>query len=385
MSNKRGQWIARRGQANAAAAIDQVIDQQPQPGERVQEVPDALIEDSPYQARQSLDEQSLEELAQGMREAGFQGVLIVRPHSDPVQRRRGAFQLLYGHRRRVAWRRVCTERGEHCLLPAVVREVSDEQMLTIGAQENLQRQDLDPVEEAQLVAWHQQMFSNKNQSEIGAMLGKSSDWVSVRARIHKLPDTLKERLRQRPQAIGQLLELGMLYTQQPETALALAERVVRENVTVVALRTLIRDAKQLVQRSPAREVSHNCRANATSVQDITTESHLPPAATPRNQTPKQLDAQSAPPHRTEPQLSGVTTRDDSRGSRTVQLLRGSIEADETEQAVRNLLLLQEAATVLASLASGLDTLPTGAATDRALNQVEQALRVLRRMLTHYAH
>jgi hypothetical protein len=207
----------------------------------------------------------------------------------------------------------------------------------------------------------------------------------VRARIHKLPAPLKERLRQRPQAIGQLLELGMLYTQQPETTLALADRVVHENVTVVALRTLIRDAKQLVQRSPAREVSHNRRANATSVQDITTESHLPPAATPRNQTPKQLDAQSAPPHRTEPQLSGVTTRDDSPGSRTVQLLRGSIEADETEQAVRNLLLLQEAATVLASLASGLDILPTGAATDRALDQVEQALRVLRRMLTHYAH
>src|SRR5258706_9131249 len=243
MSSKRSQWITRRGQAGVEAAIDQVIDHQPQPGEQVQHVPDALVEDSPYQARQPFNDDSIGELAQAMHEVGFQGVLIVRPQSDTVKRRHGRYQLVYGHRRRVAWRRVCIERGEPCLLPVVVRAVSDEQMLTIGAQENLQRQDLDPLEEAQLVAWHQQMFSSKNQTEIGAMLGKSSDWVSVRARIHKLPDTLKERLHQRPQAIGQLLELGMLYTQQPETALALAERVVRENVTVVALRALIREAK----------------------------------------------------------------------------------------------------------------------------------------------
>ena len=91
MCNKRGQWLTRRGQADVAAAIDQVIDRQPQPGEQVQEVPDGLIEDSPYQARQSLDETSLEELAQGTREVGIQGVLIVRPHGNPVQRRRGFF------------------------------------------------------------------------------------------------------------------------------------------------------------------------------------------------------------------------------------------------------------------------------------------------------
>jgi len=84
------------------------------------------------------------------------------------------------------------------VLPAVVREISDEQMLTVGAQHNLQRQDLDPFEEAQIVTWHERLFFDKNQAEIGAMLGKSSDWVSTRSRIHKLRDVLKDRLRQRP-------------------------------------------------------------------------------------------------------------------------------------------------------------------------------------------
>src|SRR5262245_65620130 len=130
MSNKRGQWLTRRGQADVAAAIDQVIDQQPRPGEQVEDIPDELIEDSPYQARQYLDETSLEELAEGMREVGFQGVLIVRPHGDLAQRRRGSCQLVYGHRRRAEWRRVCNEWGERCMVPVVVREFSDGRMVT---------------------------------------------------------------------------------------------------------------------------------------------------------------------------------------------------------------------------------------------------------------
>ena len=138
MSNRRSTWIDRRGQRGADAAIDQVIDRQPQAGEHVQQLADALIEDSPYQARQTFSTESIEELAQGMRQAGFQGVLIVRPHSDPMKRRRGIVQLVYGHRRRIAWQQVCVERGAACLVPVVVREIDDAQLLTIGAQENLQ-------------------------------------------------------------------------------------------------------------------------------------------------------------------------------------------------------------------------------------------------------
>src|SRR6266516_7069722 len=103
MSSQRGTWIARRGQAGVEAAIDQVLDRQPQVGEQIQQVPDDRIEDSPYQARQPFSDDSVEELAQGMREVSFQGVLIVRPHSDPAKRRHGLFQLVYGHRRRAAW------------------------------------------------------------------------------------------------------------------------------------------------------------------------------------------------------------------------------------------------------------------------------------------
>jgi ParB family transcriptional regulator, chromosome partitioning protein len=259
MSKQRDAWISRRGQAGAEAAIDQVIDRQLQAGEQVQQLPDDQIEDSPYQARQPFSDASVEDLVQGMREAGFQGVLIVRPHSDHVKRRRGLVQLVYGHRRRTAWRLISAERGEPCLLPVIVREVSDEHMLTIGAQENLQRKDLDPIEEAQIVAWHEHAFFDKNQAQIGALLGKSSDWVSVRSRVHKLPDDLKDRIRQRPRAISQLLELGPLYAQQPAAALALADRVVHENLTLDAISeqalNQIETALNALRRSLAHQTS----------------------------------------------------------------------------------------------------------------------------------
>jgi ParB/RepB/Spo0J family partition protein len=382
MSGKRGQWITRRGQAGVETAIDQVLDQQPRPGEQVQQVPDERIEDSPYQARLSLDETSLEDLAQGTREVGFQGVLIIRPHGDPAQRRRGYFQLVYGHRRRTAWRRVCAERGEPCMVPVIVREVGDERMLTIGAQENLQRHDLDSIEEGQIVAWHERLFFDKNQAEIGAMLGKSSDWVSVRSRIHALPDALKARLRQRPRAIGQILELSVLYTQQPGTALELADRVVHENLTVVVLRALIRDAKHAVPPLSDREEQHNHRANATPVQEITTELRSDPTANPYDQTPERLTNQSAAAHSADPHSLSASPRAQSREARAGQLRHGLGVPNEAAEGVRELLLLQQAAAVLTSLASCSDALPPGPATNCALAQVEQALTALRRTLTY---
>ena len=336
MSGKRGQWISRRGQADADLAIDQVIDQRPQPGEQVQLLADELIVDSPYQARQSFDEQSVEELAQGMREAGFQGVLIVRPHSDPQQRRRGAVQLVYGHRRRVAWRRVSAERGEACLLPVVIREIGDQQLLTIGAQENLQRQDLDPVEEAQLVAWHQQMYFDKNLGEIGALVGKSEDWVKTRSRIHKLPEPLKQRLRQRPRAISQMLELGALYTREPEAALSLAEQVVQEQLTLDAVRTAARNyVRPVSSSSDARDEKNNQRGATPIVIDDTNDEQpartaARPSMTGAHRAPLPETGQSNTLH---PWLPGLYNRL-AQTTGALRQVRGDLSTLDDESAAR---------------------------------------------------
>ncbi len=381
MSNRRSPWIDRRGQRDAAIAIEQVLERQLLVGEQVQQLADELIEDSPYQARRSFSLESVEELAQGMRQAGFQGVLIVRPHGDPARRRGGVVQLVYGHRRRIAWRQVCRERSLPCLMPVVVREIDDTQLLTIGAQENLQRQDLDPLEEAQIVAWHERMFFDKNQAEIGAMLGKSSDWVSTRSRIHKLPDALKQRLRQRPRAIKQVLELATLYQRQPQIAVELADRVVNEQLTVEVVRAIINSQADTQEVHGARDEKNNRRAGATSVPDVTISestlgapaqgiaSRLPDAAAAEfSRSPVGAPARSSV-HPVSPSERLVDQRDDTTPS------------TDTEHALdTSLTRLEEAAAVLTSLAAHADDVPGQVAATKAIAMAEQALDVLRRAL-----
>jgi len=362
MSNRRSAWIDRRGQRGAEAAIDQVLERQVQAGEQVRHLADDLIEDSPYQARQSFSTASLEELAQGMREAGFQGVLIVRPHSDPEKRRRGIVQLVYGHRRRMAWRQICAERGSPCLVPVVVYEVSDAQLLTIGAQENLQRQDLDPVEEAQIVAWHERMFFDKNQAEIGAMLGKSSDWVSVRSRIHKLPDALKDRLRQRPSVIKQVLELGTLYQRQPQMALPLADRVINEQLTAKMLRSIIERHAEKQDVSSNREKKNNRRAGATSVRDIT------------------IDTSSEMHTRMEEQLTDQLAQGSQILSHDLTVLSSTSRDERSTADMLNSRHLQVVVEMLASLASQADELARDATLFHQLEIVEQSFVQLRRAI-----
>jgi ParB family chromosome partitioning protein len=370
MSNRRSTWIDRRGQREANAAIDQIIERQPQTGEHIQHLANALIEDSPYQARQTFSAESVEELAQGMREVGFQGMLIVRPHSDPVKQRHGIVQLVYGHRRRMAWQQVCAERGATCLLPVVVRVVNDAQLLTIGAQENLQRQDLDPIEEAQIVAWHEQMFFEKNQAEIGVMLGKSSDWVSTRSRIHKLPDALKDRLRQRPRAIKQLLELNVLYQHEPRLAIDLADRVVREHLTFEALHALVDHQSKESQDSPNREKQHRCRASATSVQDVTSDDATQPITT------------IPPTHRDRPTKmpSGniISIPSASYSPSTYdQGIIAEVDSGSTANPPNAFVLLQEAAAALAGVESHVHLLKSNPDIDRLVDAATSSVENLR--------
>jgi len=371
MSARRGEWISKRGQVDVAAAIDQVLDRQP--GEQLQLLEDMQIEDSPYQARRPFSDASVEDLAQGMREMGFQGVLIVRPHGDASKQRHGFYQLVYGHRRRAAWRRVCAERGERCLLPVVIREVSDERMLTIGAQENLQREDLDPVEEAQIVAWHQRMFSDKNQAEIGAMLGKSSDWVSVRARIFKLPDALKERLRQRPRAISQMLELSTLAAERPAETLELADRIVAENLTLEAVRKLLRGYVRPERLDTAdREIKHNRRGAATNVQEIT---NTVPTPTIRDHPGAMLAPSLA--HRRGYIASADPASEQPVSDKPLQVVAPSGEYDSANDLDR----LQDVAATLVAIAGRAKMLLPGTSTAHSLDQAERALTHIRSVLT----
>src|SRR5262249_18581201 len=240
----------------------------------------------------------------------------------------------------------------------------------IGAQENLQRQDLDPLEEAQLLAWHERMFGNKNQAEIGAMLGKSSDWVSTRSRIHRLPDALKERLRQRPRAISQMLELGVLEVQQPDAALELADRVVNENLTLNALRALIRGYARPERREPNAEPA-NRRGAATSVQDVTSKPLDPSASSGLREAENNRRGAAT-------QVPSDATTPIARSGPAGATLAGQSIDDTPDTA--DLAALQQVAATLASIAARAEQLPRGTLTLQVIDKAERALRQMRQTL-----
>ena len=102
------------------------------------------------------------------------------------------------------------------------------------------------------------------------------------------------------------------------------------------------------------------------MQQITTEPHADPRVSPQNQTRESLNAQPAVVDKIDLQSSATTDRDQAHESRTGRLLDNVIAPDETAEGERELLLLQEAAAILVSLASRSDVLSTSPATDRAL-------------------
>jgi len=139
-----------------------------------------------------------------------------------------------------------------------------------------------PIEEAQIVAWHEKTFYPASQAVIGGMLGKSGSWVKTRSRIHRLPDALKDRLRARPGAISQIVELGVFYVQQPLAAVTLADRVIHEHMTLNAVRAAIRDYTRphsTVNRD--RDGLHNTDGAVPVVAEITNQASLPHTPTER--------------------------------------------------------------------------------------------------------
>jgi len=141
----------------------------------VQEVPIGLIKPNPFQPRQSFEREGLEELASSIREHGFYGHLLVRETGR-------WYQLAYGERRLRA-----AELADLDTIPVQVRELTDEQMLEISLTENIQREDLHPVDEAHAFD-RLQTDLGYTVREIAAKIGKSKSYVATLLSILRYPD-----------------------------------------------------------------------------------------------------------------------------------------------------------------------------------------------------
>jgi len=193
------------------------------------------IRPNPYQPRRDVDPAALEELKSSIRQAGLLQPVVVRaaPGGD------GAYELIAGERRLRACQQLGWER-----IPAVLREVDDRTLLTLALVENLQRDDLSPVDEARGYDRLLAEFS-LTQQEVADAVGRDRSTVANALRLLKLPEPVLQMLHEGLLTVGHARALLALDDARAVTALA------RE---VVAQGLSVRDVEDRVRggRAPER-------------------------------------------------------------------------------------------------------------------------------------
>ncbi|MCX7022581.1 MAG: ParB/RepB/Spo0J family partition protein [bacterium] len=187
------------------------------------------IEPNPLQPRRYFPPESLEGLAASIRAQGILQPILVRPKAGEE----GRYQVIAGERRLRAAKMAGLER-----VPIIVRAVDDRNALTLTLLENLQREDLRPIELAQGLKELIERFG-LTQAELGRGLGVSREQVSNTLRLLKLPEKVRELLDAGLITPGHGRLLASL--EPPEVAQALGELVVERDLTVRELEMLIAD------------------------------------------------------------------------------------------------------------------------------------------------
>src|SRR5579872_5098461 len=205
-------------QVPEAAQIPVVPYAQPTPGLAGSQLVDIdLIEPSPYQPRTHFREEALAELAQSIQVSGIIQPLVLR-------RIDSRFQLLAGERR---WR--AAQRAGLSRVPAVIREVSDEAALEITLVENIQREDLNPIEEARAFERLTNEF-HLTQEEVAAKTGKDRATIGNATRLLRLEKPILDLIEDGRLSAGH--GRALLGITDPQLRLALAQSAGRGRMTV---------------------------------------------------------------------------------------------------------------------------------------------------------
>ena len=155
------------------------------------ELPVSEIHPNPYQPRRDVDPVALEELKSSIQQAGLLQPVVVRPLPNG-----GGFELIAGERRLRACQALGWER-----IPAVKREVDDRTVLTLALIENLQRDDLSPVDEARGYERLIQEF-NLTQQDVAAAVGRDRSTVANALRLLRLPEAVLGMIHDRHLSVG---------------------------------------------------------------------------------------------------------------------------------------------------------------------------------------
>jgi ParB family chromosome partitioning protein len=207
-------------------------DQQPADRDEIREIEIDLIQPGQQQPRTFFDEAKLEELAQSIRTTGIIQPLLVRPKG-------GLFELVAGERR---WR--AAQIAGLVRVPAIIREIPDDRLLEFALVENIQRQELNPIEEANAYKRLIDLLG-LTQDEVARRVGRDRTFITNYLRVLKLPTDIQALLEEEKLSFGHARTL--LAVQDPVIQRRFAQKIVKHNWSV---RETEQRVKNLGERKP---------------------------------------------------------------------------------------------------------------------------------------
>lgn len=224
--------IKKKGLGRGLDALLRSSEATDDPGAQLREVALELIHPSPFQPRTHFDEGALRSLADSIRAQGLIQPVVLR-------RRSGEYELIAGERR---WR--AAQLAGLQQIPAIVRDIDDHQAAALALIENLQREDLDPIEQAEAMRRLIKEFEMTHQ-QVADILGVSRPVVSNALRLLDLADPVRQLLQSKQLDAGHARALaGLPMAQQP----LLAEKIVAKALTVRQVEGMVRKLNESALR-----------------------------------------------------------------------------------------------------------------------------------------
>lgn len=206
--------------------------------EKVQEISINEIRPNPYQPRKVFQPEAIEELKLSIQEHGILQPIIVRKTIK-------GYEIVVGERRFRAAKEAKLER-----IPAVVRELNEQQMMELAVLENLQREDLNPIEEG--IAYQTLMEKLKlTQEELAKRLGKSRPHLANHIRLLSLPPKIQELISAGKISMGH--GRALLGLRKKDKLPVLVDKIIQEGMNVRKLEQLIQQMNEIVPRETNKE------------------------------------------------------------------------------------------------------------------------------------
>src|SRR5574344_541219 len=189
----------------------------------IQNIPIDEIRSNPYQPREHFDETALNELADSIKEHGVIEPIIVKKSIH-------GYELVAGERRTKA-----SEIAGKTTIPAIVKEFTDQEMMDIAILENIQREDLSPIELAE--GFNKYMINTGlTQEELATKFGKSRSYITNSLGLLRLPKSVQEQINRNKISASHARVLSKL--DDDDVIITLAEKIVREGLSVRELEKL---------------------------------------------------------------------------------------------------------------------------------------------------